>query len=126
MSLSKTVFPGGALIGDDAGFLNVSRIKGSHVAIKTGMLAADAAFNAVQADRQSDGLNAYPDAFKQSWLYTELYRVVRTSGTRSDDRELTGFLAPIQEPSVFHGGTRFASARAPARPRWCSFRASAG
>ncbi|MBN3786625.1 electron transfer flavoprotein-ubiquinone oxidoreductase [Burkholderia sp. Ac-20353] len=74
LSLPKTVFPGGALIGDDAGFLNASRIKGSHAAIKTGMLAADAAFDAVQAGRQSDELNAYPDAFKQSWLYNELYR----------------------------------------------------
>ncbi|MCW3551294.1 NAD(P)/FAD-dependent oxidoreductase, partial [Burkholderia cenocepacia] len=74
LSLPKTVFPGGALIGDDAGFLNASRIKGSHAAIKTGMLAADAAFDAVQAGRQSDELTAYPDAFKQSWLYTELYR----------------------------------------------------
>ncbi|WP_175764105.1 NAD(P)/FAD-dependent oxidoreductase, partial [Burkholderia ambifaria] len=63
LSLPKTVFPGGALIGDDAGFLNASRIKGSHAAIKTGMLAADAAFDAVQAGRQSDELNAYPDAF---------------------------------------------------------------
>ncbi|QTD94648.1 electron transfer flavoprotein-ubiquinone oxidoreductase [Burkholderia anthina] len=74
LSLPKTVFPGGALIGDDAGFLNASRIKGSHAAIKTGMLAADAAFDALQAGRQSDELNAYPDAFKQSWLHTELYR----------------------------------------------------
>ncbi|XHO06086.1 Electron transfer flavoprotein-ubiquinone oxidoreductase [Ralstonia syzygii] len=74
LSLPKTVFPGGALIGDDAGFLNASRIKGSHAAIKTGMLAAEAAFDAVQAGRQGDELTAYPDAFEQSWLYTELYR----------------------------------------------------
>jgi electron-transferring-flavoprotein dehydrogenase len=53
LSLPKTVFPGGALIGDDAGFLNASRIKGSHAAIKTGMLAAEAAFDAVQAGRQA-------------------------------------------------------------------------
>ena len=46
MSLPKLVFPGGALVGDDAGFLNASRIKGSHAAIKTGMLAAEAAFDA--------------------------------------------------------------------------------
>ncbi|MEX3922367.1 NAD(P)/FAD-dependent oxidoreductase, partial [Paraburkholderia sp. BR10872] len=59
MSLPKLVFPGGALVGDDAGFLNASRIKGSHAAIKTGMLAADAAFEAVQAGRQSDELAAY-------------------------------------------------------------------
>ncbi|WP_198399174.1 electron transfer flavoprotein-ubiquinone oxidoreductase [Caballeronia hypogeia] len=74
LSLPKLVFPGGALVGDDAGFLNVSRIKGSHAAIKTGMLAADAAFDAVQAGRQADELTAYPEAFKTSWLYTELYR----------------------------------------------------
>ncbi len=74
MSLPKLVFPGGALVGDDAGFLNVSRIKGSHAAIKTGMLAAEAAFEAVQAGRQSDELTAYPQAFKQSWLHEELYK----------------------------------------------------
>ena len=74
LSLPKLVFPGGALVGDDAGFLNASRIKGSHAAIKTGMLAAEAAFDAVQAGRQSDELTAYPEAFKTSWLHTELHR----------------------------------------------------
>jgi electron-transferring-flavoprotein dehydrogenase len=74
MSLPKLVFPGGALVGDDAGFLNVSRIKGSHAAIKSGMLAAQAAFEAVQAGRQGDELAAYPESFKQSWLHTELYK----------------------------------------------------
>jgi len=72
MSLPKTVFPGGALVGCEAGYLNVSRIKGSHAAIKTGMLAAEAAFDAVQAGRQHDELTAYPAAFEKSWLYTEL------------------------------------------------------
>ncbi|MGJ9416827.1 electron transfer flavoprotein-ubiquinone oxidoreductase [Massilia sp. CMS3.1] len=72
-SLPKTVFPGGALIGCDAGFLNTSRIKGSHGAIKTGMLAAEAAFEAVGAGRQHDELSAYPAAFEKSWLYTELH-----------------------------------------------------
>ncbi|RZL92229.1 MAG: electron transfer flavoprotein-ubiquinone oxidoreductase [Variovorax sp.] len=72
MSLPKTVFPGGALVGCEAGYLNVSRIKGSHAAIKTGMLAADAAFEALQAGRQHDELAAYPAAFEKSWLYTEL------------------------------------------------------
>ncbi|WP_233850063.1 electron transfer flavoprotein-ubiquinone oxidoreductase [Paraburkholderia sp. HD33-4] len=74
MSLPKLAFPGGALVGDDAGFLNASRIKGSHAAIKTGMLAADAAFDAVQAGRQNDELAAYPEAFKSSWLHTELHK----------------------------------------------------
>ncbi|GAB3043531.1 electron transfer flavoprotein-ubiquinone oxidoreductase [Stenotrophomonas tumulicola] len=72
LSLPKTVFPGGALVGCEAGFLNVSRIKGSHAAIKTGMLAADAAFDAVTAGRQHDELAAYPQAFEASWLHTEL------------------------------------------------------
>ena len=72
MSLPKTVFPGGALVGCEAGFLNVSRIKGSHAAIKTGMLAAEAAFDAISAGHQHDELSAYPEAFEKSWLHTEL------------------------------------------------------
>ncbi|MFK3737090.1 electron transfer flavoprotein-ubiquinone oxidoreductase [Massilia sp. TN1-12] len=72
-SLPKTVFPGGALLGCDAGFLNVSRIKGSHAAIKTGMLAADAAFAALGEGRQFDELSAYPAAFEASWLKEELH-----------------------------------------------------
>ncbi len=74
MSLPKTVFPGGALVGCDAGYLNVSRIKGSHAAIKTGMLAAEAAFEALAAGRAHDELTAYPQAFSQSWLHAELNR----------------------------------------------------
>jgi electron-transferring-flavoprotein dehydrogenase len=74
LSLPKTVFPGGVLVGDDAGFLNAARIKGSHAAIKTGMLAAAAAFDAVVAGRQHDVLSAYPEAFEQSWLHKELYQ----------------------------------------------------
>ena len=74
MSLPKTVFPGGALVGCEAGYLNVSRIKGSHAAIKTGMLAAEAAFEALGAGRQHDELAAYPQAFEKSWLHTELHK----------------------------------------------------
>jgi electron-transferring-flavoprotein dehydrogenase len=73
-ALPELVFPGGALIGCDAGFLNASRIKGSHAAIKTGMLAADAAFDAVGAGRTSDKLDAYPQGFRDSWLHDELHR----------------------------------------------------
>jgi len=71
-SLPKTVFPGGALIGCDAGFLNASRIKGSHAAIKTGMLAAESAVAALNENRSADILEAYPNAFQNSWLHTEL------------------------------------------------------
>ena len=73
-SLPRLVFPGGALIGDDAGFLNAARIKGSHAAIKTGALAAEACFEAVTAGRGGDELSAYPDAFRASWLFDELHQ----------------------------------------------------
>jgi electron-transferring-flavoprotein dehydrogenase len=73
-SLPKTVFPGGALIGCEAGYLNASRIKGSHAAIKTGMLAAEAAVEALAKNRSHDELENYPRAFQQSWLYEELQR----------------------------------------------------
>jgi electron-transferring-flavoprotein dehydrogenase len=73
-SLPKLVFPGGALIGCEAGFLNAARIKGSHAAIKTGMLAAEAAFDAIAAERSLDELLAYPAAFEASWLRDELHR----------------------------------------------------
>ena len=73
-SLPKLVFPGGCLIGDDAGFLNASRIKGSHCAIKSGMLAAEAAAAALAAGRAHDELAAYPEAFHGSWLHDELHR----------------------------------------------------
>jgi electron-transferring-flavoprotein dehydrogenase len=72
LSLPKLVFPGGALVGCEAGFLNASRIKGSHAAIKSGMMAADAAFDALVAERSADELSAYPAAFEASWLHVEL------------------------------------------------------
>jgi electron-transferring-flavoprotein dehydrogenase len=72
-SLPKLVFPGGALIGCDAGFLNTSRIKGSHAAIKSGMLCADSVFAALGESRQGDELASYPAAFEQSWLREELH-----------------------------------------------------
>ena len=74
LSLPKLVFPGGALIGCDAGFLNASRIKGSHAAMKTGMLCAEALFPALQAGRSHDELADFPDLFQRSWLHEELQR----------------------------------------------------
>jgi len=73
-SLPKLVFPGGCLLGDNAGFLNASRIKGSHCAIKSGMMAAEAAFEALGAERANDELAAYPETFRKSWLYDELHQ----------------------------------------------------
>lgn len=72
MALPKLCFPGGVMVGCEAGTLNAARIKGSHSAIKTGSLAAEAAFNAIVADRRHDELVEYPALFEQSWLHTEL------------------------------------------------------
>jgi len=74
-SMPKLVFPGGMLIGDDAGFLNVPRIKGSHAALKTGMLAAEATYEALKSGREGhDEVTAYPEAYKASWLHEELWK----------------------------------------------------
>ncbi|MFM7505401.1 MAG: electron transfer flavoprotein-ubiquinone oxidoreductase [Rubrivivax sp.] len=73
LSLPKLVFPGGCLVGCDAGMLNAARIKGSHAAIKSGMLAAEAIVPALQASRAHDELAAYPEAFGKSWLHEELH-----------------------------------------------------
>jgi electron-transferring-flavoprotein dehydrogenase len=72
LSLPKLVFPGGALVGCDAGTLNAARIKGSHAAIKTGMLVAEAIAPALATGRAHDELASYPEAFKKSWLHEEL------------------------------------------------------
>ncbi len=71
-SIPKLSFPGGALIGCSAGFLNVPRIKGTHTAMKSAMMAAEAAFAAIQAGREHDELVAYPEAFEASWVHDEL------------------------------------------------------
>ena len=73
-ALPKLIFPGGALVGDDAGFLVASRIKGSHSALKSGMLAAEATAAALAEGRSGDELTAYPEAFRASWLFDELER----------------------------------------------------
>ncbi|SEQ99754.1 electron-transferring-flavoprotein dehydrogenase [Solimonas aquatica] len=74
-SLPKLTFPGGVLIGDDAGTLNFAKIKGSHTAMKCGMLAADAAAEALLAGAEGgDELKRYPELFKASWLHEELYK----------------------------------------------------
>ena len=74
-SIPKLVFPGGVLIGCSAGFLNVPRIKGTHTAMKSGMMAAEAAAEAILAQRRHDELAAYPAAFERSWVKQELSKV---------------------------------------------------
>ena len=77
-SVPKLAFPGGALIGCAAGFVNVPRIKGSHNAMKTGMLAAEAAFAALQEGRQRDTLEEYETAYRASRVYKDL-KLVRNA-----------------------------------------------
>ena len=74
-SLPKLTFPGGLLIGDTAGFLNMPKIKGTHTAMKSGIVAADAVFAAVTADRKADEVTDYPEQLRRSWLWQELYEV---------------------------------------------------
>ncbi|MGI9420211.1 MAG: electron transfer flavoprotein-ubiquinone oxidoreductase [Geminicoccaceae bacterium] len=73
-SLPRLIFPGGAVIGCSAGFLNVPKIKGNHLAMKSGMLAAEAAADALNGERPGNVLDAYPEAFEASWAHDELYR----------------------------------------------------
>jgi electron-transferring-flavoprotein dehydrogenase len=77
-SIPKLSFPGGVLIGCSAGFVNVPRIKGSHNAMKSGMLAAEAAFAALGEGRSGDELASYPTSVEKSWIYKEL-KVVRNA-----------------------------------------------
>jgi electron-transferring-flavoprotein dehydrogenase len=74
-AIPKLVFPGGALIGCSAGFVNVPRIKGSHTAMKSAMLAAEAAFEAIGKDRGADALDDYEAAVHASWIVKELKQV---------------------------------------------------
>jgi electron-transferring-flavoprotein dehydrogenase len=77
-AIPKLVFPGGALIGCSAGFVNVPRIKGTHTAMKSAMLAAEAAFEAISAGRSGDALENYPEALANSWVVKEL-KLVRNA-----------------------------------------------
>jgi electron-transferring-flavoprotein dehydrogenase len=74
-SVPQLAFPGGALVGCSAGFVNLPRIKGSHNAMKTGMLAAESAYAALGAGRERDVLADYPEAYRRSWVYEDLYKV---------------------------------------------------
>ena len=74
-SLPKLTFPGGLLVGDTAGFLNVPKIKGSHTAMKSGMLAAEAVFEHLGREGAGTEVSAYPEKLKASWLWQELHAV---------------------------------------------------
>jgi len=91
-SLPKLSFPGGVLVGCDAGFLNGVKIKGAHTAIKTGMLAAESVYEALANDEAYSELTSFEEAVKKSWVHDELYRA-RNFG-----------------PSLHHLGTFFGAA----------------
>ncbi len=74
-SIPKLVFPGGALVGDTAGFLNVPKIKGTHTAMKSGITCADAVFEALAKDDPAPVVEAYPEELKKTWVWEELYKV---------------------------------------------------
>ncbi len=125
-SQPRLVFPGGALIGDDAGFVNAARVKGSHCAIKSGLLAAQACFDALAEGRRGDELTRYPEAFRASWLYDELYRArnfkpLMAKGTYVGgllfgiDQQLFGGRAPwtLHHPGADHSQTSPAAQCAP-------------
>jgi electron-transferring-flavoprotein dehydrogenase len=101
-SLPNTIFPGGALVGCDAGYLNASRIKGSHAAIKSGMLAAQAIVDAIKNDQTHDELTEYPKLFKQSWLFDELYSS-RNFKTAMSKGLYSGTLLVGLEQKIFGG-----------------------
>jgi electron-transferring-flavoprotein dehydrogenase len=73
-AIPKLVFPGGALIGDAAGFLNVPKIKGTHTAMKSGMTAAEAVFEALAQETPPAVVDSYPERLKTTWLWDELAR----------------------------------------------------
>jgi electron-transferring-flavoprotein dehydrogenase len=102
MSLPRLVFPGGALVGCEAGFLNASRIKGSHSAIKSGMLCAQAIVEALSQNRSHDELASYPQAFHDSWLFDELYQARNFKQWMSKGLHLGALMVGIEQ-KLFKG-----------------------
>ncbi|MER0784390.1 electron transfer flavoprotein-ubiquinone oxidoreductase [Pseudomonas aeruginosa] len=125
LALPRTVFPGGVLVGCEAGYLNASRIKGSHAAIKTGMLAAEAAFSALGEGRSNDELLAYPEAFENSWLHAELQQSKNFKQWFKKGRRLATLMTGVEQwllpklgmrnpPWTIHRGARDHTALLPA------------
>ena len=103
-SVPKLVFPGGAFIGCEAGFLNVPKIKGSHTAMKSGMLAAESIADALIGGDESYGvIESYEEAYKTSWIYEELHaaRNLRPAAARWGNR--LGFLYGGLDLKLFGG-----------------------
>ncbi len=103
-SLPKMTFPGGLLIGCDAGTLNFAKIKGSHTAMKSGMLAAEAVHKAItEQERASDDLTEYTEAFNSSWLYKELYQQRNFGPAQHKWGNLVGSAYSFVDINIFNG-----------------------
>ncbi|MFP5440312.1 MAG: electron transfer flavoprotein-ubiquinone oxidoreductase [Gammaproteobacteria bacterium] len=107
-AIPKLVFPGGMLSGCDAGFMNFPRIKGSHTAMKTGMLAAEAVFAAIQSgDTGGKELTAYPEAFAKSWVAEELYAARNVAPAMHKFGTLIGLAFTFVDQTIFKGKLPF-------------------
>ncbi len=104
-SIPKLIFPGGALIGDLAGFVNVAKVKGSHTSMKTGMLAAEAVAEAL-AGARPDELTAYPEALRESWVWEELSSVRNLRPAFRSGACGADWLIPQSIRTCFAGGRR--------------------
>ncbi|MCB1645089.1 MAG: electron transfer flavoprotein-ubiquinone oxidoreductase [Pseudomonadales bacterium] len=106
-ALPKLIMPGGLLVGDDAGFLNNLKQKGTHTAMKSGMLAAEAIYEAVKAGQAGTELETYPEAFRNSWLYEELYVARNTTSWLHKFGLFLGSAATWVDQYIFQGRLPF-------------------
>jgi len=106
-SLPKLSFPGGVLAGCDAGFLNGAKIKGSHTAMKTGMLAAEGVFAALQSAEPDDSVGQYEQRVKDSWVYAELYKARNFAPAQHKFGNLLGAAFIWLDQNIFRGRLPF-------------------
>lgn len=102
-ALPKLYFPGGVLVGDDAGFLNPAKIKGTHTAIKSGMLAAESVYAAIASGRAHDEVASYEDAFKNSWLHEDMYQARNFAGAMHRMGTWMGGAFNFLDANIFKG-----------------------
>ncbi len=107
-SLPKMTMPGGILVGCDAGTINYAKIKGNHTAMKSGMLAAEAIFEAISAgDEGGTDLTSYSDKYKGSWLYEELYKTRNFGPAMHKFGTFIGGAYNTLDQNIFDGGLPF-------------------
>jgi electron-transferring-flavoprotein dehydrogenase len=107
-SLPKMTMPGGLLVGCDAGTINFAKIKGNHTAMKSGMLAAEAIFEAIAAgDEGGKDLTSYTDKYKNSWLYEELYKTRNFGPAMHKFGTFIGGAYNTLDQNIFGGGLPF-------------------